>query len=310
MQVALVALGTALLMVGPNELPSAEYSGGTVTLRDCLVTMIDDVEIPADLPSTEGGRLIQIAVREGQQVEAGQVLARIDDQEALMRKKVAEAQLQAAQREASNTVSVDYATAAAGVAEQEYLQAEEACAKHPNSVTIAERRRLLLAHRQAKLQIEQSQHELKIAADRVAVRRAELERAEMDVDRRHVKAPIAGVVVKRHVHEGEWLRPGDPILRVVRMDPLRVEGFIDATRYSPADVDGRDVRITVDLPGGRQVSLKGHVAFASPIIEAGPRFLVRAEIDNRPDNRGHWQLRPGLVVDMTIDLAQQVSMRK
>jgi macrolide-specific efflux system membrane fusion protein len=309
MQVALVAIGAALLVVGPREASAGQYASGTLTLNDCLVTLIDEVEIPADLPSTEGGRLVAIDAEEGWDVGPGDVVARIDDQEAQMRLKVAQAQLDAALKEVENDVAVRYAQAAAGVAEQEYLQALEACEKHPNSVTVAERRRLLLAHRQALLQIEQAKHDMEIARERVKIREAELDRAQMEIDRRRIKAPIAGVVVKRHVHAGEWVRPGDPILRVVQMNPIRVEGFVDAQLYSPGDVDRKAVDVVIELPGGRRAKLEGKIVFASPIIEAGPRFLVRAEISNLPD-RGHWRLRPGQVVDLTIHLDQQVSMRE
>jgi multidrug efflux pump subunit AcrA (membrane-fusion protein) len=48
---------------------------GQVQLRQCLVSLIHDVEVPA----REAGVLMKIAVREGQEVKLDQELAQIDD---------------------------------------------------------------------------------------------------------------------------------------------------------------------------------------------------------------------------------------
>jgi multidrug resistance efflux pump len=119
---------------------------------------------------------------------------------------------------------------------------------------------------------------------------------ELDVQRRQVKAPFDGVIVEVFVHEGEWVRSGDPILRVVHMDQLRVEGSLDANRITPGDVDGKDV--TVSLKGQSQ-EFHGKVVWASPIVEPGGRFRVRAEVANQK-NGGHWLLRPGMGATMRI----------
>ena len=313
MQFALIVLSTALLAAAPQRRPEMIVTPEAVTVPGCLVTLIEDVEVPAE----EAGVLVDIMVREGDEVSEGAVLAQLDDKRAETIKKVSEYKLNVAEKEAGNDISVRYARAAAAVAEAEYLQALEANRRVPGTVPQAELRRMLLAHRQATLQIEQSEHDLGIAKVTVDVRQAELDAATEDVKRRQITArferksgnpgavsetepkKIMGMVVKRYRNVGEWVQPGEPVIRIVRMDRLRIEAFLDATRVSRAQVNGK--RVTVTLAYGRKRTFQGNVVFASPITEAGPQFLVWAEVKNEMEG-GHWLLLPGQNAEVTIHL--------
>ncbi len=50
---------------------------------------------------------------------------------------------------------------------------------------------------------------------------------------------------------------------------------------------------------GQTVRLPGKVVFVSPLVQAGDRYRVRAEVENRQQNE-HWLLRPGMSASMTI----------
>ena len=70
MQYAFVTLAATLLV---GEIPAVAVEAPTraLTITGCLVTLIDEVEVPAQ----EQGVLTNLTVREGDQVTAGQVLA-------------------------------------------------------------------------------------------------------------------------------------------------------------------------------------------------------------------------------------------
>ncbi len=295
---AALLLSTAILPAFSQQRREAPaLRAGQETVHNCLVTLIDEAEVPAQ----EEGSLLEIMVREGQQVAKDEVLAQIDDRKVRMAENVARYELEAAKAEASNNVNVRYAQAAADVANAEYQQAMDANRKMPNTHPAAELRRLLLEHRKFSLQIEQSEHELNLAGLTAKVKEAQLEAASADVDRRKIKAPIDGIVVKRYRRVGEWVRPGDPLLRLVRADHLRIEGYLDATKVAPSEVADQPVTITVELSNGRRENFPGKIVFVSPLVEAGMQFLVHAEVVNRQENN-YWLLRPGLPADMTIQL--------
>ncbi|MEN6556767.1 MAG: HlyD family efflux transporter periplasmic adaptor subunit [Thermoguttaceae bacterium] len=268
-----------------------------ITLPNCLLALDEEVQVPAQA----AGVLLKIPVREGQQVTVGELLAQIDDNVRLAQQQVAEYKLKAAKKQAEDDTAIRYAQAAALVAEAEYEQAMDANKRVAGVVPQADVRRLLLTHRQMVLSIEKSEKEREIAGYQAQVSEAELRAADAELKNYRLVSPLDGEVIELSRHEGEWVQAGDPIMRLLRLDRLRVEGFLNAKEYSPAELENRPVRVVVTLARGRQEMFPGKIVFVKPLIQAGNQFLVRAEVQNRRQNNA-WVLRPGMNVDMTIEL--------
>jgi multidrug efflux pump subunit AcrA (membrane-fusion protein) len=117
----------------------------------------------------------------------------------------------------------------------------------------------------------------------------------VNLNRRMIVAPVSGVVVDLYRHVGEWVKPGDPVLRILRIDRLKVEGYLNAAEHG-SEVSGRLVTVTATLPGGRTEQFHGKIVFVSPEVEAVKKdFRVVAEVVNRD-----MLLRPGLDATLTI----------
>jgi macrolide-specific efflux system membrane fusion protein len=326
MQVTLIALSTAFLLSGPQPPLVQKPSIGTYTVSDCLITLIEEVDLPAQeagvlkelktarlnidgTPALDAeGKPQYVEVREGLEVVKGQLLGRIDDELERKLKEVARYKLEVSKKEANNLISVRYAQAAHKVATVEVEQAKEANRRHPGTVPATELRRMQLAQKQAELQIEQSEYDLEIAAVSVSVREAEDQVADLQIARRRILAPVDGIVQERYVDEGEWVRPGDPVLRIVRINRVRIEGLVQASRLPPARL-GKGLRVTVRPDGRQRQSVPGRIVFVSQIILTGSRFEVWAEVDNvrissdgSGPEEGAWLLSPGMKAEMTIHL--------
>lgn len=304
-----LVLTAVAALAGPQPRPAMSVSGDTVTVPGCLVTLIGDVPVPVQ----EAGVLVRLNAVEGQQVAPGELLAQIDDSQAQKAVEAAIARHNAADLKAKNDVNVRYARISEKVYEAELKRSEETNRRAPGAVTQADMHKQWLELQRATLGIEQAEHDFHVAELDAQVAKAEVDAARLNLERRQIKAPESSVpsdtdfkwiVVKRFSQVGEWLKPGDPVLRLVRMDRLWIEGFLDAAGaagMTPSEVDGKPVTVKVALPRGREEVLQGRIVFVSPIVEAGPQFLIKAEIINRQD-AGHWVLRPGLNADMTIYL--------
>jgi hypothetical protein len=114
--------------------------------------------------------------------------------------------------------------------------------------------------------------------------------------------------VTLYKHVGDWVAIGDPVLRMVRMDKLRVEGFVNASKYNPADIQGHAVSVRVELERGRVEEFRGKIVFVSPLVEGAGDYRVFAEVENRMDNN-HFVLRPGLNAEMTIHVNADLAKR-
>ena len=288
-----LVLSAFLVATLSSRLPADE----TVVLPDCLLSLDEEVQVPAQ----EAGVLMKIPVREGRQVTKGELLAQIDDVLPRMQRNVAGFKLKVAEKEAGDDIGVRYASAAAKVAEAEYFQAIDANKTFDKTVPQAEVRRLLLKHREMVLSIEKAMKEQVIAALQVQVAEAELQAADANLERHRLVTPLDAEVIEIARREGEWVQEGDTVMRLLRLDRLRVEGYLDAKDYDLSEIKGRPVQVVVTLARGRQEMFSGKVVFVKPLIQTGDDFLVRAEVENRKQGDS-WILGPGRTAKMTIQL--------
>lgn len=271
-------------------------------LERCLVSLVEEAKVPA----REAGVLVELAIREGATVSKNDVIAKIDDDQPQMERRKAKAEHDQALAKAESDVDVRFAVASEEVAAAEYRKAVESHSKVPGSVTEVERNRLMLNEKKAELQIEQAQLERRLAALAAQSKEVEVLAAENGIDRRLIRSPLDGVVVQVFPHRGEWMQPGDPLARVVRADKLRVEGYVDSSRFDPEEVRDRPVTVEVRLADDRRESFQGRIVFTSPLVESGGDYRVFAEVENRqaPQSR-QWLLRPGQTARMTIHSSQK-----
>ena len=286
-------LNVALFLSMSAALDAAEV----VKVPNCLLAL--DAE--ATVPAQEAGVITKIPVREGQQVAVGDLLVQIDDAIALMQREVAEYKLEVAKKQAADDVDVRFATAAADVAEAEYQLAVEANKRVPGTVPQARVRELLLEHRKMVLSIEKARKDRAVAALEANVAEAELRAADVNLKHRRVIAPLDAVVVELSRHEGEWAQAGEPLMRLVRIDRLRVEGFLNTKNHRHSEIQGRPVTVSVELAHGKTETFPGKIVYVKPLVEAGGEFLIRAEVENRKD-KDIWLLSPGISAEMTIQL--------
>lgn len=293
--VAVLSLTIGLAAPAPAAEPSEPV------LANCLVSLVEEAKVPA----REAGVLLELAVREGDAVRSGEMIARIDDNQPQMEKRKAKAEHDQAVAKAESDVDIRYSIAAEKVAEAEHMKALESHTKVPGSVTEVERNRLKLNEQKSELQIEQARLEQRMSVLAAASKGVELEAAENAVERRLIKSPLDGVVVQIFPHQGEWMQPGDPLAHVVRIDKLRVEGFVNAGQWNAEDVRDRPVTVEVQVAGGRREAFEGRIVFTSPLVQAGNNFRVVAEVDNRQTaGQDRWLLRAGQTATMTIHSQQ------
>lgn len=278
--------------------PSFVQAADTVTLPNCLLALDEEAQIPAQ----EAGVLQKILVKEGQQVSEKDLLAQIDDTIPRLQELVAGYKLDVARRQADDDIDRRFAEASAKVAWAEVQQAKEANETMKSTVPAADVRRRVLEHEKMVLSIEKARKDLAVNALQAKVAEGELSAARANMERRRLVAPFDdAVVVELTRHAGEWVQAGEPVMRLVRMDRLRVEGFLNAKDFRAFEIQDRPVTVVVTLARGERESFPGKIVYVKPLIEQGGEFLVRAEVQNRKEN-GVWVLNPGLNATMTIQL--------
>lgn len=299
---ALATVGCSFLACGPAlfaQAPARSAAKSGVSVTGALVTAIDDVEVPA----RDAGPVAEIAVQRGVEVKTGAVLGKIDDIDAELKHEAALAEMAVAEEQANSTAEITAAKHTAGAAEAEYLQSKALRENQKEAVSAQQLRRDLLQWQRAVAQVAVAEMEHRKNNKGVGVKAAMAKTAEHEIRKRVFTAPVDGVVVDIRKDVAEWVQPGDPVFRIVRMDKLRVEGYVNASEVHQDEIRDKAVRVIVHQPRGEKVELAGRIDFASPIIEANGEFRVHCDVKNQQVN-GNWVISPGARADMVIDLTR------
>ena len=294
-------LVVAVALGGP---PAGNASSRSVVLENCLISAFKEVEVPA----AEAGVLVELNdnSKEGTFVKEGTELGKIDSADAIAKEKSALLEIANETALAESDAEVESARKTQGVALAEVAAADAANARVPGTVSKNEYRRLQLTADRAGYEIKAKMLERENHGRTAGVKKAQLEAVLNEKKRRTITAPLSGVVVERLQHRGEWVQPGETVLKIVGFDQVRVMGFVPAHKYAPSSIIGSSVTVSVEVPGsdGRPVieTATGVITFVSPIVETSGDFRVWAEIENRQDDSELWIFRPGTVGKMEIQL--------
>lgn len=266
-------------------------------ILDCVIKAIDEVQVPAQ----EAGVLAELNVTEGQEIAAGALLARLDDGQPKLQKKAALAEYNAAFEKSKSTIDERYAKKASDVAYAEWQKSEEANRNAPGSVSQVELMRLKLTYERGLLETERAQEDRKLAGLTAAAKNVEVEAADEAIKRRQLASTIGGVVDAITPHRGEWVKPGDIVMKVVNLEKLLIEGYVNIAQFSREQLLNREIEIEVKLTQGKIARVPGRIVFFNQVSEAGGEFRIKAEFQNQKNPQtGQWLLQPGLAADIIL----------
>lgn len=125
------------------------------------------------------------------------------------------------------------------------------------------------------------------------VAEARLATARLDLEKSRIRAPWGGRIAQKRVEVGDYTVPGQPVVELVQVNPLKVVAPAPASDV-PYLEEGRPVTIRVDAVPGE--AFQGRIVRLGAELDPASRTLgVEAEIPN-PDGR----LRPGMLARMEV----------
>ena len=194
----MLALKTLIMvsLLAQTGLDRQKYAtgDGNPILQPCLIKLKNENEIR--ISAQEAGVLIEMPVKEGTQVETGNLLAKVDDRQAAAALKISQYALDSARKRADEDIEIRYAQAAERVAETDLEQDLKANFNKPGAIPDIEIRRKQLDLRRARLQIEKAQKDQVLAGLEAKTKEAERDAAEMALEWHVIDAPFDGEVVE------------------------------------------------------------------------------------------------------------------
>src|SRR5262245_11954973 len=262
------------------------------------------------------GRVVDLAVNEGDRIKKGQFLLQIDPKSLSTRVASGNASLAVAEqsleqmRQAIETAKVQLQQAQQTLARQRNLWAQqlttrEALEKAENDVKSAESA------------VQEREKLIRPQESRIAQERAGLENARYDLSKVRIESPIDGIVTRRNVQEGETAvigtmnNAGTVLLELADMAVIQAEVEVDETNVPHVEI-GQSAKITIDAIPDK--SFKGHVTeignspiqvqgAAAPTSTQATNFLVKVMIDEPVR-----EVRPGFTCTADITTATRKSV--
>jgi len=215
------------------------------------------VNISAETP----GRVVDLAVNEGDRVKKGQFLLQIDPN--LLRSRVAGnvASLEASEgallqaRQSVETARVQVEQAQQNLNRQrnlwsQQLTTREALEKAENDL------------RGAQSALQEREKQVGAQGSRISQERAALESSRYDLTKVRMESPIDGIVTRRNIQQGETAvigtmnNPGTVMLQLADMSVIQAEVEVDETNIPHVQID-QQAKITIDAIPDK--SFRGHV---------------------------------------------------
>jgi HlyD family secretion protein len=314
------ALLAAVFTLGACDRSNGARPGDLVLSGNIEVT---DAQLGFKVP----GRVAERLVSEGDRVQVGQLVARLDDIEqkeqlALRRAELAAAQAALAALEAGSRPQ-EIAAAAATVrsAEAERDRARLDFARQQelrNKDAIADRE---LETAQAGLKVAEA-HTAEAAehlqlvregprAEDIAQGRARAEQAraavafaETQLDNTRLVSPLTGVVLSHNIEPGEYVSPGTPVVTVADLAHVWVRAYLNQTDLGRVR-HGQQVAVHTDTFPGK--TYEGTIGFIASEAEFTPKtvqtptervklvFRLKIDLANPQD-----ELKPGMPADVMI----------
>lgn len=263
-----------------------------------------------DISSKRDGKIVEILAREGDSVQAGQLLARIvspqdDAQVDAQRANVIENERKLDEAESAGPARVALAEANLAASQAEYVrwqaelkQAEMDAKRYPPLVesgaaaaqtgdqqltklkvaqasTDASHKQVLAAQAsldQAKAQL----HQIATAKANVTSSKAQLRRFQANVSDLNITAPIAGTILTRSAEPGRVVAAGQTILTMVNLRELYLRGFIPEGSVGKVKV-GQQAEVFLDS-NSRQ-------AIPAEVIRIDPQVMFTPENTYFKDDR-------------------------
>ncbi len=153
---------------------------------------------------------------------------------------------------------------------------------------------------EARAQLEIAEAELQLGTARVDEVQSSLDQSQIALTKRALTTPISGYVAERFVDVGDLANPDDPLLRIVKIDPIRIMVHV-AEEYYPNVKTEQKATVEVDALPDR--SFIGKVMRKAPVLDPTTRTSkVYLEISN-PDGA----LKPGMHARVKLVLENRES---
>lgn len=277
---AIVAAIVYWVRFAPVAVTAQNVEQGTV-VAEAMGTGTLEARVKATISPKISGRITEVSADQGERVETGQVLVRLDDSDLRQQVEVAESSLGAAQATVERQrADWQRATAVLDLARIDYERVRRLTEQ--SSASSYEMDQATEALRVAEAGVASAEAALAEAQKNVIAARKTLDYHRALLANTVVTAPFPGLIARRDRDPGEVIVPGTSVLLLLCTDEMWVSAWVDETEMARLE-PGQPARVV--FRSEPEKSYAGQVARLGREVDRETReFIVDVRVTELPAN--------------------------
>ncbi|MBD3384162.1 efflux RND transporter periplasmic adaptor subunit [candidate division KSB1 bacterium] len=256
-----LAVAALLGLFCSGQHSDALYGSGTIEAAEITIS------------SQSMGEMLSVFVEEGDVVQAGQVIARVDTEKLVLKKQKLMAGMDELEFNLQNAgQSIDLAEENLENVKKKFERIKKLL--HDQSTTQQKYDDIETAYRTASIQAQHAQNAYKALTAKKRQLGVDLDLIHSRLRDTLIRSPLTGTVLTTYTQAGEMVREGSPIVKIADLDRMKINVYVSEPDLGRIRI-GETVDIRIDTFPEERFS--GKVAWISPKAEFTPKNVQTRE---------------------------------
>lgn len=261
---AVVAVFTTIIAVSCGNNETDNFATGTFEATEVTVS------------AEQTGRLLRLAMTEGDRIEAGTQVGLIDTVQLYLKaRQVGATKIVYESQKPEKQKQVAAIT-------QQIKKAREDVNRYEQLVKEGAVNHKVLDDARSQLQVLQRQLEAQTSTLNTSTKSLNAQMGTADVERLqiadqlrkcHVYAPITGTVIEKYAEAGEFATIGKPLFKMADIDHMNLRAYFTTTQLRQVRI-GQTVKVFADYGNGDRKEYQGTVTWISSKSEFTPKTIL------------------------------------
>ena len=224
----------------------------------------------------QSGTLLNFALEEGDDVEAGQEIGLIDTTQIWLKIRQAtatKAVYQSQKPDLQKQIAVTRLQLAKAKTEQQRYRELVNDGAAPAKMLDDATSQVQVLQRQLDAQVSTLNTQLSTLNSQMSATDLQTSQLRDQLQKCHIKSPAAGTVLEKYVERGEFVSPGKPLFKMGEVKQMFLRAYVTSAQLQSIKI-GQAVKVFADYGNGQKKEYGGTISWISSRSEFTPKTIV------------------------------------
>ena len=224
----------------------------------------------------QSGTLLNFALEEGDDVEAGQEIGLIDTTQIWLKIRQAtatKAVYQSQKPDLQKQIAVTRQQLAKAKTEQQRYRELVNDGAAPAKMLDDATSQVQVLQRQLDAQVSTLNTQLSTLNSQMSATDVQTSQLRDQLQKCHIKSPAAGTVLEKYVERGEFVSPGKPLFKMGEVKQMFLRAYVTSAQLQNIKI-GQAVKVFADYGNGQKKEYNGTISWISSRSEFTPKTIV------------------------------------